>query len=77
MICDPTLVVFYNYCGYYHRMTKILRIDSSARHDGSASRELATRLIERLGPDTDVKVRDLAAGVPLLSESTLDRDVDP
>jgi len=52
-------------------MTKILRIDSSARHDGSASRELATRLIERLGPDTDVKVRDLAAGVPLLSESTL------
>jgi len=53
-------------------MTKILRIDSSARHDGSASRELATRLIERLGPDTDVKVRDLAAGVPLLSESTLD-----
>ena len=52
-------------------MTKILRIDSSARHDGSASRELATRLIERLGPDADVKVRDLAAGVPLLSESTL------
>ncbi len=52
-------------------MTKILRIDSSARHDGSASRELATRLIERLGSDTDVKVRDLAAGVPLLSESTL------
>jgi len=52
-------------------MTTILRIDSSARHDGSASRELATRLIERLGPDADVKVRDLAAGVPLLSESTL------
>ena len=52
-------------------MTRILRIDSSARHDGSASRELATRLIERLGPDADVKVRDLAAGVPLLSESTL------
>mgnify|MGYP001824458913 CR=1 FL=1 len=52
-------------------MTKILRIDSSARHDGSASRELGTRLIERLGPDAAVKVRDLAAGVPLLSESTL------
>ena len=53
-------------------MLKILHIDSSARHDGSVSRELGTRLIERLGPDTDVKVRDLAAGVPLLSESTLD-----
>ena len=53
-------------------MSKILHIDSSARHDGSVSRELGTRLIERLGPDTDVKVRDLAAGVPLLSESTLD-----
>ncbi len=52
-------------------MTQILRIDSSARHAGSASRELGTRLIERLGPDTNVKVRDLAAGVPLLSESTL------
>lgn len=52
-------------------MTNVLRIDSSARHDGSASRELGTRLIERLGPDTDVQVRDLAAGVPLLSESTL------
>jgi FMN-dependent NADH-azoreductase len=52
-------------------MTQILRIDSSARHSGSTSRELGTRLIERLGPDTTVKVRDLAAGVPLLSESTL------
>jgi FMN-dependent NADH-azoreductase len=52
-------------------MTNILRIDSSARHSGSASRELGTRLIERLGPDTNLKVRDLAAGVPLLSESTL------
>lgn len=52
-------------------MTQILRIDSSARHAGSASRELGTRLIERLGSDADVKVRDLAAGVPLLSESTL------
>jgi FMN-dependent NADH-azoreductase len=52
-------------------MTQILRIDSSARHSGSTSRELGTRLIERLGPDTAVKVRDLAAGVPLLSESTL------
>ncbi|MDJ0769677.1 MAG: NAD(P)H-dependent oxidoreductase [Ilumatobacter sp.] len=52
-------------------MTTILRIDSSARHDGSASRELAGRLIERFGDDVTVVERDLAAGVPLLSESTL------
>jgi FMN-dependent NADH-azoreductase len=38
-------------------MTNILRIDSSARHSGSASRELGTRLIERLGPDTNLKAQ--------------------
>lgn len=52
-------------------MTKILRIDSSARHVGSASRELASRLIDRLHGDVTVVERDLATGVPLLSESTL------
>ena len=54
-------------------MTNILRIDSSARRTGSASRELASRLIDRLSVDreVDVTVRDLEAGVPLLSESTL------
>jgi FMN-dependent NADH-azoreductase len=52
-------------------MTTILRIDSSARHDGSASRELASRLIDRMSGDKTVVRRDLADGVPLLSESTL------
>ena len=55
-------------------MTNILRIDASARHEGSASRELADRLIARLsddGSDTIVTVRDLTDGVPLLSEQTL------
>ena len=52
-------------------MTKILRIDSSARGSGSVSRELAGRLIDRFPGDTTVRTRDLAAGVPLLSESTL------
>ena len=37
----------------------VLRIDSSARHEGSVSRQLADRVIERLGPDR-VIVRDLA-----------------
>lgn len=54
-------------------MTNILRIDASARHEGSASRELSDRLIARLsnGADTSITVRDLTSGVPLLSESTL------
>ncbi len=55
-------------------MTTILRIDSSARHEGSASRELVGRLIERLTDrtgDTHVIERDLAAGLPLLSETIL------
>ena len=52
-------------------MTKILRIDSSARHEGSASRELASRLIDRLHGDVTVVEHDLTDGVPLLRESTL------
>lgn len=56
-------------------MTNILRIDSSARTADSVSRQLATRLIDRItaenGTDVTVTQRDLAAGVPLLSEGTL------
>lgn len=55
-------------------MTTILRIDSSARHDGSASRELVTRLIDRFDDataDATVVERDLSAGLPLLSETIL------
>lgn len=51
-------------------MTKILRINSSARNDDSVSRKLVDRLISRLG-DTDVVDRDVAHGVPHLSENTL------
>jgi FMN-dependent NADH-azoreductase len=53
-------------------MTKILRIDSSARVADSVSRELASRLIDRFpADDTIVTTRDLSRGVPLLSEATL------
>lgn len=52
-------------------MTNILRINSSARHDDSVSRELVDRLIARLGPDTTVTDRDLATGVSLLNETIL------
>lgn len=50
-------------------MTKILRIDASARHTDSTTRHLADRLIARLqsGTDsTDVVVRDLALSPPPL-----------
>ena len=52
-------------------MTRILRIDSSARTGDSVSRELASRLIDRFPGDTTVRTRDLSDGVPLLTEHTL------
>ena len=52
-------------------MTNILRIDSSARSAGSASRELATRLIDRFPDEISVRTRHLSHGVPLLREGTL------
>ncbi len=52
-------------------MTTILRIDSSARRGDSVSRQLASRLIDRIDGDVTITERDLSKGVPLLSESTL------
>jgi FMN-dependent NADH-azoreductase len=52
-------------------MTSILRIDSSARRNDSVTRQLVTRLIERFPGDVNVVERDLAQGVPFLSEDTL------
>lgn len=52
-------------------MTTILRIDSSARGGESISRQLASRLIDRIPGDITITERDLGAGVPLLNESTL------
>ena len=49
-------------------MTHVLRIDASMRRDGSVTRELADRVIERLDP-AGVTRRDLADGVPLVDET--------
>ncbi|WP_371168589.1 FMN-dependent NADH-azoreductase [Aliiroseovarius sp. 2305UL8-7] len=46
-------------------MTHILRIDSSARHEGSVSRALADKLLART-PEATVTQRDLADGIPHL-----------
>jgi FMN-dependent NADH-azoreductase len=53
----------------------LLRIDASARHQGSISRELADRLVSHLGkqaPNRPVVRRDLTDGVPLLNPSMLE-----
>ncbi len=49
---------------------KVLHINSSARYGDSASRELSARLVEKLG-DAEVIERDLAEGLPLYTEKTL------
>ncbi|MEM6449700.1 MAG: NAD(P)H-dependent oxidoreductase [Cyanobacteria bacterium P01_D01_bin.105] len=51
---------------------KVLRIDASARYQDSVSRQLTDRLIAQIkeqSSDVDVVVRDLAQGVPLLTEA--------
>ena len=45
----------------------ILRIDASARREGSVSRDLTDQVIDRFSGAT-VSTRDLAAGVPLIDE---------
>ncbi len=51
----------------------ILRIDSSARYADSVTRDLATRLIERLNPDgtASIVTRDLAPGPSIVDEATV------
>ena len=50
----------------------ILRIDSSANGDNSATKALADQLVAKISADGDtVVVRDLSVGVPLLDADTL------
>ncbi|TCM82557.1 FMN-dependent NADH-azoreductase [Rhodovulum steppense] len=56
----------------------ILRIDSSARRDGSVSRDLTDRITARLaGDDTRILTRDLAEGLPLLTEAWIGANFTP
>lgn len=54
----------------------ILRIDASARRTGSVSRDLADKIIAHLGADA-VTHRDLAEGLPLLSEDWVNANFAP
>lgn len=57
----------------------ILRIDASARKTGSVSRQLTADVISRLQSfgDYEVTVRDLADGLPLLSENWIGANFTP
>lgn len=48
----------------------VLRIDASARHDGSETRALTQRIIDRLAPQSLIQ-RDLAAAIPSLDADWL------
>lgn len=51
-------------------MAHILRVDSSMRTEGSVSRNLADKLIERLSDsNTQITERDLANGIELINEN--------
>ena len=46
----------------------VLHIDTSARHNGSYSRDLTRAVVDRLAPDT-VVTRDLTNTIPLITET--------
>ncbi|TCP40423.1 FMN-dependent NADH-azoreductase [Rhodovulum marinum] len=56
----------------------ILRIDSSARIDGSVSRELTDRIVARLADaETCIVTRDLSGGLPLLNAAWIGANFTP
>ena len=54
----------------------LLRIDSSARTKGSVTRSLTDQIVAHLNPAT-VLTRDLAHGVPLISENWVEANFTP
>lgn len=54
----------------------ILRIDASARREGSVSRDLTDRIIARFNGAT-VATRDLATGLPLIDEAWVGANFTP
>ncbi|ABD53677.1 FMN-dependent NADH-azoreductase [Jannaschia sp. CCS1] len=56
-------------------MTHILRIDASARRDGSVSRDLTTQIVDLLGGE--VTIRDLTTAIPQLDEAWIGANFTP
>lgn len=57
-------------------MTKVLRIDTSARTSGSISRDLTDRVVAKLGAKA-VVTRDLASGLPQVDETWIGANFTP
>ena len=60
----PTRQAFFSHAGL-----RVLRVDASARHDGSVTRKLADRMLSELDgrmPGLSVVRRDVAAGLPFV-----------
>ncbi|MBL4628346.1 MAG: NAD(P)H-dependent oxidoreductase [Roseicyclus sp.] len=57
-------------------MTHILRIDASARRDGSVSRDLTDQILGRLNA-THVTTRDLTTSLPLIDEAWVGANFTP
>lgn len=57
-------------------MTHVLRIDASARHAGSVSRELNDTILNRLNADT-VTIRDLSQPLPQIDEAWIAANFTP
>ncbi|MEM9432440.1 MAG: NAD(P)H-dependent oxidoreductase [Pseudomonadota bacterium] len=56
----------------------ILHIDSSARHQGSITRDLGASIVKKLSTDsTTVTYRDISAGLPVLSEDWVNANFTP
>ena len=54
----------------------ILHIDSSARLAGSSSRDLSSRIVERLNANTVIR-RDLASALPQIDENWVNANFTP
>lgn len=54
----------------------LLRLDASARHDGSVSRRLSSRIVDRLAPERVIE-RDLAAPLPLIDAAWVGANFTP
>jgi FMN-dependent NADH-azoreductase len=54
----------------------VLHIDASARTQDSTSRDLSSRIVDRLGPDTTIR-RDLTASLPQITESWIAANFTP
>lgn len=54
-----------------HNVTRVLRVDASARSDASVSRRFGDLLLERMksrDPNVEVVTRDVAEGLPFVTE---------